>query len=65
MKKLVRKVCSNIDKIEQLLIKYELEFTYIPDKIELVKENNEKVISELKSQLEWNNEILDILLKNN
>ena len=63
MKKLVRKICSNIDKIENMILKYELEFTYIPDKIELVKENNEKVISELKSQLEWNNGVLDILLE--
>lgn len=65
MKKLVRKICSNIDKIEHLIIKYELEFTYIPDKFEVVKENNEKVISELKLQLKWNNEVLDILIKNN
>ncbi len=63
MKKLVRKICSNIDNIESLLLKYELELTYIPDKIELVKENNDKVISELKAQLEWNNNVLDILLE--
>ncbi len=63
MKKLVRKICSNIDNIESLLLKYELELTYIPDKIELVKENNDKVISELKAQLEWNNNFLDILLE--
>ena len=62
MKKLVRKICQNIDNIENIILKYELELTYIPDKIELVKENNEKVISELKSQLKWNNEFLDILL---
>ena len=63
MKNLVRKICSNIDNIESLLLKYELELTYIPDKIELVKENNDKVISELKAQLEWNNNFLDILLE--
>ncbi len=64
MKKLIRKVCSNIENIEQLISRYELEFTYIPDKIELVKENNDKVINELKLQLWKWNEVLDILLKN-
>ena len=61
-KLLIKKVCNNIQNLEEKLKKYDNEFTYSAQTFEIESKYNEDTMNLLKEELSKWNEVLDILL---
>ena len=61
-KLLIKKVCNNIQNLEEKLKKYDNQFTYSAQTFEIESKRDEDQMDLLREELNKWNEILDILL---